>query len=488
MDTHFRAVKKTVFNVFLFLSLIFSNLVTLNSAHALQCIDVLASLTEPSVRISTPVFDRLTSDLRATLGGKLATVWRSEWKAKLNGQQSNQYVDQLIRQFLSPELYAEVTHGLENNNPRFVSEVHRRLFELKNQGRMNPEHDQMMVRDAPPPAGVQDSTFTYYTKSIVDGTGKHQVRVRTYLREIKPEDMALDTLIQGFDQASQSFTIQRTANDLYQIQFTENGSQQTLNMTRSELQARYRRLVLYAPHGRSFKLEIKTALKDQIGSERSSVLGGDHMIQKLDVSLTPRQVNEFFRALTSPTTEGRIAEAQSRLARLRQELMATAKDEASQRRIDAVLQVLATGVSVTPEFLTLSGATHYQRSAFESTAGFQTTVDWAQVVYQGIYAPQTGLMNPMTVTERGQRFAPDQNSTRHVELKFPVNAVEAVNGLTLYDSSSSQLIPNTPLNLQNFNAAIDVYAPFVLSNDHPGKFNFLRRNGSETDIVEFQGD
>ncbi len=487
MDTLINLIKRISIFFTLGAILFFSQSISF-PANALQCRDVLVALTDPSLRLSTTTFDRLTNDLRSTLGGKLATVWRSEWKAKLNGDQANQYVEKLLKQFLTVETYAEVTGGINSNDPQFVAHVHRRLFELKNQGRLDPSHDQIMVRDAPPPAGVQDSTFTYYTKSIVDGGGKHQVRIRTYLREIKPEEMSLETPIQAFDRASQNVTIVRKENDLFQVQLTENGNQALLNLSKAELQSRFGRLVFYAPHGRSFKLEIKTALKDQIGSNPSPVLGGNHMVQKLDVSLTPRQVAELFKPLNAPTTERRISEAITRINQLRTELLSSAKDEASQRRIEAVLRVLLEGVQITPEFLALSGATHYQRSAFESTAGFQTTVDWAQIVYQGIYSPLTGLMNPMTVTERGQRHVPDQNSTRHVELKFPVNAVDAVNGLTLYDSNSRQLIPDAPLNLQNFSQAIDVYAPFVTSNDHPGKFNFLRRNGTETSTVEFQGD
>ena len=166
---------KTLHRKIIFLLVWFSVLLqpSVSLAQAqIQCSQALSSVNlSEKVSIPTSLFDRLTQNLRSTLGGKLATVWRSEWKSKLSARESGRYVDELLKRFLTAETYAAVVDGLHIDQPQFVQSVHRRLYELKKNNRLHPEHDQIMVRDAPPASGTKDSTFTYYTRFSVKGRG-----------------------------------------------------------------------------------------------------------------------------------------------------------------------------------------------------------------------------------------------------------------------------------------------------------------------------
>ncbi|MFN8944004.1 MAG: hypothetical protein ACK5WZ_05200 [Pseudobdellovibrionaceae bacterium] len=483
---------KTLHRKIIFLLVWFSVLLqpSVSLAQAqIQCSQVLSSVNlSEKVSIPTSLFDGLTQKLRSTLGGKLATVWRSEWKSKLSARESGRYVDELLKRFLTAETYAAVVDGLHIDQPQFVQFVHRRLYELKKGNRLHPEHDQIMVRDAPPAAGTKDSTFTYYTKSISDGDAKHQMRVRTYIREIKLHELDIESSVEAFQQDGSRIVIQRIANNEFRVQFADQGSPRAETWTAQEFNIHFKSATFYAPHGKSFKLEVKTALKDQIGTGPFEILGGDHMVQKLDVSLTPRQVTALFRPFGAPgTTASKRLEAQNRLTHLKEELFAQHTDLLQRQRIEAVLQVIETGVNSSPDFLLLQGATHYERSAFESSSGFQTTIDWAQVVYRDVYKGNQ-FLNPFEVTKQSSRFIPNRRSARHVELKFPVNVVDAVNGLLLYDENSRQMIPTTSMNILHFVAAAEIYSAFVTSSDHPGKFNFLQSEGREIEPILFEGD
>lgn len=454
-----------------------------SNANVPQCTQVLSSLTPTkSVHIPKKLFNQLTRKLRATLGGKLATVWRSEWKTKLNHHEANLYVHEMLLQLLTPQTYSIIISGLDTGDPQFVRHVHRRLYDLKTKNLLH-SHDLLMVRDAPTPEGAEDSTFTYYSRAIEDGTSKHQIRVRTYLREIKPEQIPLHERIEAFDQNGNPITFEKNHDHSVQVTMIQNEVQQKHILSIEQFQQMFPNPVFFAPHGQSFKLEVKTALKDQIGSAPFPILGGNHMVQKLDVSLTPQQVMQLFKPMTAPTTIAKTAEAQARVHHLKNQLLEKTTDINKQERIEAVMQVLIEGVNASPDFLVLLGATHYQRSAFESTSGFQTTVDWAQVVYQGIYMGSHQLMTPANIAKFSQKFIPDESATRHVELKFPVNAVKTINGLTLYDPESQALIPTTELDISSYLIAAKIYALFVRSEAHPGKFNYLKTNGINPDDV-----
>lgn len=463
-------------------------------AH-LRCESIFSSQGLNPGEIDTPTFDSLTNKLRDTLAGKLATVWRSEWKAKLNRLRSNEFVLALLQQFLSQESFnAAIGEGLDLNDPQFVSKVHRNLFNLKKMNAVSSE-DHLTVRDESPPQGVRDSTFTFYTNSLKDGAGKHQIRVRTYLRQIEPEELDLQSPIKLVSLQGTEMNLTRMDQDHFQLDFSLGGETRSEQLTSVQLRQRFGTLVFHAPHGNSYKLEVKTALKDEIGSHGSPVLAGNHMVQKLDLKLSFRQMHELFQSFRGSSSEQVFHESMSRIEALRAELLQQPTDEKTRARIHAILEVLIEGVKSDSHFLVLAGATHYERSAFESSAGFQVTVDWNQLVYQGIYSSEPSgnladarLMNPAEILQRGQRFIPPAQSERHVELKFPVHAVKDINGLKLYDPRSENLIPREMVDRESFGSALEIYAPYVTSNDHPGKFNFLRNNGLRETSIQFQGD
>jgi hypothetical protein len=460
-------------------------------SHGLQCHQVLSSQKQAkTVRIDKKLFNQLTRKLRATIGGKLATVWRSEWKTKLSVLDANLYTQNLIHQLLTPQTYSLVIKDLDVRDSKFVQYVHQRLYELQKQNLLDPNHDHIMVRDAPTPEGAEDSTFTYYSRPITDGESKHQVRVRTYLREIKPEQIPLNSKIEAFDNNGNLVVFERNQEHTINVTRTTNEGTQNQELSFSQFHQMFSNPVFFAPHGRSFKLEIKTALKDQIDSTHFPILAGDHMVQKLDVTLSPSQVMQLFKPLLSKTPETKTTEAINRVHQLKDQLLEKNSDVTKQSRVEAVMQVLLEGIKESPDFLTLLGATHYQRNAFESSVGFQTTVDSSQVVYEGVYNSTRGLLSPSGVTKFSKKYVPDETATRHVELKLPVNAVQALNGLRLHDPDSQILIPDAPKNLSIFSIAARIFSGFVTSVAHPGKFNFLQRYGTNSNEVnnEFDGD
>lgn len=183
--------------------LLLAHLYSVNSFAAVSCESVFANealqfRSVDKVQLEQTRFTGLLNSLRATLSGKLATVWRSEWKTKLSVVRSNEYVYHMVKQSLSPETSAKILAGLNYKEEGFTREVHRRMYELQVKGETKAD-DKLTVRDAPPPEGATDTTFTYYTKPIVDreGNAKHQTRIRTYLREVNFEKMVADVPVAG---------------------------------------------------------------------------------------------------------------------------------------------------------------------------------------------------------------------------------------------------------------------------------------------------
>lgn len=240
-------------------------LYSVSSAAANSCRAMFSGEAAPVTRVVDKVqvtenrFNNLLKNLRATLTGKLATVWRSEWKTKLSVSRSNDYVNKLIKQSLSPETLDKVLNGLDPKAEGFVRQVHQRMYELQVKGETN-ANDKLTVRDAPPPAGATDSTFTYYTKPVIDPTGnaKHQPRIRTYLREVNFNKMAVDVPVTGSlaDKSQVSITKKQDGN----FDLTVNGESKVL--TQAQMQERFgNTFKMFAPHGKSYKLEIKSAPK-----------------------------------------------------------------------------------------------------------------------------------------------------------------------------------------------------------------------------------
>lgn len=451
-----------------------------HSVAANACVDLFSGRQAPQTRAvdKVQVKDRyvvLLNNLRATLSGKLATVWRSEWKTKLSVNRSNDYVYKLVKQSLSPETLDKVLNGLDPKAEGFVRNVHQRMYELQIKGETN-STDKLTVRDAPPPEGATDSTFTYYTKPLIDATGqaKHQPRIRTYLREVNFEKMAVDVAVTGslVDKSQVSITKKHDGN----FELTINGESKVL--TPAQMQERFgSSFKMFAPHGKSYKLEIKSALDDMIQSPKYKNLNGNHNVQKLDVSLSQAQVDMLFAPLKAKNEAGRKAESNARLEKLTQEIIG--KDPSLEARAKAIFAVLAEGVAGNPNFLQIEGATAYHRSAFESTSGFQTTVDRQQGVYFGNMYSAKGLKDPTNVLKHNERLVTGKDDARHVELKLPINLVVDVMGVKFSDPASAKLVQHQPFDQRALHGVVGLYNGFVTNVNHPGKFNYLKASASE---------
>ncbi|MBC7420379.1 MAG: hypothetical protein H7328_06580 [Bdellovibrio sp.] len=433
------------------------------------------------VQITEEIYEKEVKDLRATLSGKLATVWRSEWKTKLEVTKSNQYVLNLAEKFLTPETSATVLKDLDINSPSFTRIVHARIYELQ-QKKMLSAADELGVRDSPPPAGARDTTFTYYTKPIsnAQGDGKHQVRIRTYLREIKYSAIPVGESVQGFNVYGKLVTLTRVSADALKMvtgtdKITE--SEQVFTFEQMTLQ-HGQTMRLFAPHGRSFKLEIKSALDDVIAGKNLPLLAGKHMVQKLDVSLSIPQVAILFAPLKNLTPKGKLSESTRRIENLKAELLT--KTPENKARIEAVLEVLSEAVSKNPEFLVIEGATAYHRTAFETTTGLQTTIDRDQGIYLGDMYGNNFLKNPIYTIQTNRLIITKAKDARHVELKVPVTSMENSVGIIFADPAAAPPPQNAQYDAR-IKEMLKVYHQFVNTADHPGKFNYIRENGVDVD-------
>lgn len=435
------------------------------------------SVETHKITIDEKQFDDSTQKLRATLTGKLATVWRSEWKAKLSVLESNQYVKELVENQLSAESSKEVLQGLDLHKEGFTRDVHERLFDLQSQGRAT-EADMLSVRDKPSPDGVKDVTFTYYTKAIQSGNeiGKHQVRIRTYVRninllEIKPHD-----LIEGYSLGGDKLSVQKLDQEGFKIDITRsNGEVNSRVLSYVEAKNEFgEQISLLAPHGKSFKLEVKTALNDEILDQKFPNLGGNHMVQKLDASLNYAQVQKLFAPLKSKDNQLKKEESYKRMDLIAAELVA--KNPENKERINAVFDVMKIGVKNNSEYLSIEGATLYHRTAFESKSGYQSTIDRGQGVFFGnMY--DVNLKNPINVIEKNNLLETSVSDARHVEMKVPVTSISQVAGIRFHDPKSAPEAKLSPAD-QSIIDAVSIYSKFVKSNAHPGKFNYIKKNGN----------
>lgn len=438
-------------------------------------------LNVDKVQVRQKRFTDLLSNLRATLSGNLATVWRSEWKTKLSVVRSNEYVLNLVKQNLSATTASKVLKGLNPKAEGFTRQVHQRMYELQKSGQTHPE-DKLTVRDAPPPEGATDSTFTYYTKPLIDPTGlaKHQPRIRTYLREVTFSKMVVDVPVAGSLANGSKVLITKKHDGSFDLDI--DGNLQTL--TAVQMNERFgRRLKMFAPHGKSYKLEIKSALDDIIQHPTYTNLNGNHNVQKLDVSLTQNQVSLLFGPLKGKSDPEKRTESRARIEKVIQEIIA--KDAALEPRARAVFAILLEGLAGNANFVQMEGATAYHRSAFESTSGFQTTVDRQQGVYFGHMYSNQGLKDPTMVLKQNSRLITGEEDARHVELKLPINLVVDAVGVKFNDPNSAKLVQHKPFESKIIDNVIKLYNGFVTNVLHPGKFNYLR--ASATELIKEDG-
>lgn len=451
--------------------------------------------SDATIFISHEQFEILTNRLRATLTGKLATVFRSEWKTKLSVKESNDLVNSFMQSFLSENSRQELINGLDVRKPSFTRIIHKRLFELKDSLKGPSEH--LDVRDAPPPPGTIDTTFTFYLKGIKDnsahGEGKHQVRIRNYVRMVNVKELSqlkINQSIDGFSADGGKFAIVKINDNQFQVgDPAANPQIFTMAQIKDQLGAEIK---LFAPHGGKYKLEVKTSLLDKISSQRFNKMGGYHMVQKLDVSLSPQQMTKLFGPLKNKTSLGRQSESIERIENLKAQLIR--KNPENEQRIIAIFEVLREGVLADSEYLLIEGATWYHRSAFESDLGFQLTVDRRQgVTHHEVYFdenqnldavnPTKTLLNPMEIMDKAHFLYADSSAARHVELKIPFFAVRDLLGL---DFSS----PDTVANIQTQSAnedlirAVEIYDRYVKNSDHAGKFHYLLSHGQKIEDME----
>ena len=452
---------------------------SVQSVAANACVDLFSGRKAPVTRAVDKIqvkdkYVTLLKNLRATLSGKLATVWRSEWKTKLSILRSNEYVYNLVKLNLSPETLDKVLNGLDPRSEGFVRQVHQRMFELQKQGLTN-SNDKLTVRDAPPPEGATDSTFTYYTKPLIDATGaaKHQPRIRTYLREVELANMAVDVPVLGSLANGSKVSITKKQDGAFDLNV--NGESKVL--TESQMVTRFgHTFKMFAPHGKSYKLEIKSALDDMIQSPKHTNLNGNHNVQKLDVTLTQTQVDKLFAPLKARSIEAKKVESRARLEALTSEIVA--KDPSLEARAKAIFDVLREGIDGNPDFLRIEGATAYHRSALESTSGFQSTIDRQQGVYLGNMYSTAGLKDPTKVLKFNDRLVTGKEDARHVELKLPINLVVDVMGVKFSDPASKDLVQSTPYD-HSVEKVVELYNGFVTNINHPGKFNYLKASATE---------
>ena len=468
--------------------LITSQVYSVNALAANACVDLFSGKKAPATRVVDKIevqenrYVTLLKNLRATLSGKLATVWRSEWKTKLSVLRSNEYVYKLIKLNLSPETLDKVLNGIDPKSEGFTRQVHQRMFELQGKGLTN-ANDKLTVRDAPPPEGATDSTFTYYTKPLIDATGaaKHQPRIRTYLREVDFAQMAVEVPIKGSLADGSKVSITKKQDGVFDL--TVNGESKIL--TQAQMIKRFgETFKMFAPHGKSYKLEIKSALDDMIQSPKYKNLNGNHNVQKLDVTLSQAQVDMLFAPLKGKTAAAKQAESNARLEKLTQEIIA--KDQALEARAKAIFDVLREGINGNPQFLQIEGATAYHRSAFESTSGFQSTIDRQQGVYLGNMYSAKGLKDPTFVLKNNDRLVTGDADARHVELKLPINLVVDVMGVKFSDPASKALVQSQPFEHAVIENVVALYNGFVTNINHPGKFNYLK--ASATELISKDGE
>lgn len=469
----------------LMLSLFVATLLAASPSFAGDMCRELFTTVIRKVIIPNQQFHNGTNTLRSTISGNLATVLRSEWKTKLSVKESNTYALNLMTKFLTVETRKAVLKGLDVKSEGFTRAVHMRLFEMQSKGLMS-KADKLSVRDKPAPLGATDTTFTFYTKALKMETsdGKHQLRVRTYLREIEFAKIPVEgEVIQGYDvENGNLLSFTRAANNAFKVKTTNDKtgeSEQILTLDQIT-QIFGETALFFAPHGKSYKLEIKTALEDQITAENYARLRGKHMVQKLDAGLTPSQVMALFSAPKSDTPKKAYFESMGRVTQLTKDLIA--KKPENKERINAVMTILKDAIEKDPYFLTLVGATHYNRTAFETAAGLQTTIDRDQGVYEGNMYKMGLLKTPVQTIHKNVRLKPTANDARHVELKVPITFMENTVGITYADPATVPAAQISDLQ-KDIDQSVETYHDFVRNAAHAGKFNYIRENGEpESDL------
>ena len=383
---------------------------------------------EKNISISENQFLKYYNNLNRTLSGNLATVFRSEWKAKEDAAGAASYLDELIDYF-SPEVKAQLKKKPTDGEDFFQDVVSA----IKDR----PDRS-VGMRDPPPPKGSFDRTFTYYTKSIGDKSGgKHQVRLRRYLRTIDLDKIEKDTPVRGILDG-QVHEIQKIGKDKYKlkvgkkIDLTNNQMLETsedLVLTKQELESRYGSpAILYSyPHAKKYKLEVKSRPHDSIGLDGHEKLQGQNYVQKLSVNLSDEQAQMLFG------TANRSENLLDQIRQLEESVLTDPKNE--KERTQAVFDVLRLGAEKDSNFLKTRGSTEYKRYAFEvllpdkidgKPVKIQTTFD-TNMGTRNNYDTNGDFLSPIESIRLNSLLSPKSaEEVFHIELKIPKALIERV--------------------------------------------------------------
>lgn len=399
---------------------------SLSSIPIENCSKIVSSFNKSYIKIEQDKFMLHYNALNETLSGNLATVFRSEWKAKENYVDGAQYLQDLIKDFGDKDfILPEHLSGEEKLN-YFVNL-------LKEKRRIKA----ISMRDPPPPAGAHDKTFTYYSKSILDGTGaKHQVRLRTYIRTLEPQKMQIDVPILGYLDGN---IIQITKNKpgIYELKIAKNVSPDGLELSEvislehlslKELKLKLgRNLNFYAyPHAKKLKLEIKTRPHDEVKTQEFEKLMGKNFVQKLSVDVDLQDIDLLF------STNKNKRFSIERLELLKEKVLQDSNN--ARARTNAVFDLLNFAATEDQNFFISRGATEYRRFAFEveipdeianRKVRVQTTFDYDMGV-RDTYDQNGKFLTPLQAVNQNSKMMPkDELEELHIELKVPKVLIEA---------------------------------------------------------------
>lgn len=373
--------------------------------------------------ITTERFKELYNALNDTLSGNLATVFRSEWKAKENFDTGSRYLIDIINNFEGRELLNDVS---DLNSQQILERVVDKLRIQKKVGKIS-------MRDPPPPKGCEDKTFTYYTKALTDGTGaKHQIRLRTYLRTLYPEKMEIDSPVFGY-LGDKFISVKKLSDNKFELIKAQDyspengfiGDSTNEVLTLSELkEAINKNLVIYAyPHAKRFKLEVKTRPHDEVSNKEFEKLIGKNYVQKLSVDVDRSDISFLFSRLSDSTHK-------QKMESLKDLILKNKKN--SKERTDAIFDVINQGLALDDRFMISMGATEYKRYAFEvevpdmiesSKVRIQTTFDYDMGVRK-TYNSQGHFLDPIASQDNISTTPFNENEQLHIELKVPKMLVE----------------------------------------------------------------
>ena len=422
---------------------------------------------EHSVPMSKAAFKAHYDALNETLSGNLATVFRSEWKAKENYNLGSKYLTEILSTFGGSDLSKQYSHL---GGKEYIEKVVDHLREIKKLGKIS-------MRDPPAPKGSFDRTFTYYTKALADGTGaKHQVRLRTYLRQIVPEDMVSEVAIQGLYKGNY-IEVKKLGPNEFKFITASSFSSQTKEyssdmiektVSLSELKSEINEhLTFYAyPHGNGFKLEVKTRPHDEVHNPQFEKLLGKNYVQKLSVDIRSEDISLLFK----DNSKNGLEDMRSKLALLKQKASINSKN--SEDRINAIFNLLTDANELDPDFLVAQGSTEYKRYAFElelpdlidnEKVRIQTTFDYDMGVREN-YNKQGKFLDPFESMQNPLTRPFSEEEDLHIELKVPKMLVER----SLTEPVSSELT-----------TTMKIFNSHQVSNT--GKFNHINE---QRDLLE----